>query len=77
MGRALRSAKIDHLIADTAGLLASRPMRVPGTRIAVREVRSAVRGWPGSAHTMPGLAAVRPGPADARRSPGAGPTRPR
>ena len=31
MGRALRSAKIDHLVADTAGLLASRPMRVPGT----------------------------------------------
>jgi acyl-coenzyme A synthetase/AMP-(fatty) acid ligase/pimeloyl-ACP methyl ester carboxylesterase len=36
MGRALRSAQLDHVIADTAGLLASRPMRLPGTRIAVR-----------------------------------------
>ena len=34
MGRALRSARVDHLIADTAGLLAAGPMRVPGTRIA-------------------------------------------
>ena len=48
MGRALRSAQLDHLIADTAGLLAAGPMRLPGTRIAVRPpsavVRAAVRG---------------------------------
>lgn len=36
MGRALRSAQLDHVIADTAGLLAAGPMRLPGTRIAVR-----------------------------------------
>ncbi len=37
MGRALRGAGIDHLIADTAGLLAARAMRLPGRRIAVRD----------------------------------------
>jgi len=57
MGRALRGAKIDHLVADTAGLLASRPMRVPGTRIAVREVPPMVRRLARVAHTLPGLAA--------------------
>jgi acyl-CoA synthetase (AMP-forming)/AMP-acid ligase II/pimeloyl-ACP methyl ester carboxylesterase len=56
MGRALRSAKVDHLVADTAGLLASRPMRVPGTRIAVREVPSVVRRLATVRHTMTGLA---------------------
>ena len=56
MGRALRSAKVDHLVADTAGLLASRPMRVPGTRIAVREVPSVVRRLARVRHTMTGLA---------------------
>ncbi len=37
MGRALRGARLDYLIADTAGLLAARPMRLPGKRIAVRQ----------------------------------------
>ncbi|WP_111765666.1 alpha/beta fold hydrolase [Nakamurella deserti] len=36
MGRALRSAQLDHVVADTAGLLAAGPMRLPGSRIAVR-----------------------------------------
>lgn len=56
MGRALRGSSIDHLIADTAGLLASRPMRVPGTRIATRDVSAALRTAGRVAHTMPGLA---------------------
>lgn len=37
MGRALRGARLDALIADTAGLLAARAMRLPGRRFAVRE----------------------------------------
>ena len=59
MGRALRSARVDHVIADTAGLLAAGPMRVPGTRIATRDVPR--RGAPVArvAHTLPEL--VRPG----------------
>lgn len=56
MGRALRSARIDHLIADTAGLLAAGPMRVPGTRIATREISTALRRVARVRHTMPGLA---------------------
>jgi len=56
MGRALRSARIDHLIADTAGLLAAGPMRVPGTRIATREVSAVLRRLARVEHTMPALA---------------------
>ncbi|MET3807768.1 acyl-CoA synthetase (AMP-forming)/AMP-acid ligase II/pimeloyl-ACP methyl ester carboxylesterase [Nakamurella sp. UYEF19] len=37
MGRALRSAQIDHLVADRAGLLAARLMRLPGRRFSVRD----------------------------------------
>ncbi len=55
MGRALRSARVDHLIADTAGLLASRPMRVPGTRIAVRDVPRPVRRLGRVNHTIAAL----------------------
>ena len=43
MGRALRGADLDHLIADTAGLLASRAMRLPGHRMAVRRSSSPMR----------------------------------
>ena len=56
MGRALRSARVDHLIADTAGLLAAGPMRVPGTRIATREVSGPLARVAGVAHTLPELA---------------------
>ena len=56
MGRALRSARIDHLIADTPGLLAAGPMRVPGTRIATREVSKALRRAARVGHTLPALA---------------------
>ena len=55
MGRALRSARIDHLIADTPGLLAAGPMRVPGTRIAPREVSGALRRAARVGHTLPAL----------------------
>ena len=59
MGRALRSARVDHLIADTPGLLAAGPMRVPGRRIATRAV---VRGGDAELaqvrHTLPELAAL-------------------
>ena len=56
MGRALRSARIDHLIADTAGLLAAGPLRVPGTRIATRDVSAALSRLAKVDRTMPGLA---------------------
>ena len=57
MGRALRSARVDHLIADTPGLLAARPMRVPGTRIATRAaVSTAVSRLAGVSQNLPGLA---------------------
>ncbi len=36
MGRALRGARLDYLVADTAGLLAARAMRLPGRRLAIR-----------------------------------------
>ena len=58
MGRALRSARIDHLIADTPGLLAAGPMRVPGNRIATREVSRSLRRIARVAHTMPTLASA-------------------
>ena len=43
MGRALRGATIDHLIADTTGLLAARAMRLPGRKIAVRNPSAPVK----------------------------------
>lgn len=43
MGRALRSARLDHLIADTAGLLVAGPMRLPGSRFSVHPPSAAVR----------------------------------
>ena len=42
MGRALRGARLDFLVADTAGLLAAGPMRLPGKRIAVGRPSSVV-----------------------------------
>ncbi len=56
MGRALRSARIDHLIAAAPGLLAAGPMRVPGTRIATGEVSGALRRVARVGHTLPALA---------------------
>ena len=55
MARALRSARIDHLIADTPGLLAAGPMGLPGTRISVREPSGAVRRAGSVSWTLPGL----------------------
>ncbi|TKV61620.1 alpha/beta fold hydrolase [Nakamurella flava] len=48
MGTALRAAHVDHLIAESAGLVAAAPLRVPGTRIAVRAVPAAVRRLTGA-----------------------------
>ncbi len=66
MGRALRSARLDYLIADRAGLIASRFMRLPGSRISVRDSIQPKRGMVTSAtlmnrigrvaHTVPALA---------------------
>ncbi|MET0864362.1 MAG: alpha/beta fold hydrolase [Nakamurella sp.] len=58
MGRALRSARVDHLIADTPGLLAAGPMRVPGGRIATRTISAAVSRLAHVRHTLPELAAL-------------------
>ena len=55
MGRALRSARIDFLIADRAGLVASRPMRLPGARIAVRDMSTAMMARTGVEFCLPGL----------------------
>jgi len=68
MGRALRSSKIDFLIADTAGLLAAGPMRLPGTRIAVKDLSKRSMALTKIGHSLPGLAragAHLPTPADA------------
>jgi acyl-CoA synthetase (AMP-forming)/AMP-acid ligase II/pimeloyl-ACP methyl ester carboxylesterase len=69
MGRALRSARVDHVIAETAGLLAAGPMRVPGSRIAAVDVPWAVRRAARVAHTIPELVRTGrdlPSPAEAR-----------
>ncbi len=56
MGRALRGARLDALIADTAGLLAARAMRLPGRRFAVRENNGAVKHLGRVDATLPALA---------------------
>ena len=43
LGRALRSADPDHLIAIPAGLLAATALRIPGTRIVVGELPEVLR----------------------------------
>ncbi len=55
MARALRSARIDHVIADAPGLLAAGPMRVPGTRIASRALPTPLRRVTGAQHSLPDL----------------------
>lgn len=54
MGTALRAAHVDHLIAENAGLMAAGPLRVPGTRIAVRPVPAAVRRITGAVRPLTG-----------------------
>ncbi len=56
LGRALRGARIDHLIAGTEGLLAAGPLRLPGTRIAIDDVPAVVRRATGVRHTLPDIA---------------------
>ena len=65
MGRALRGARLDALIADTAGLLAARGMRLPGRRFAVRENVSAIKLLGRVDDTLPALARVGHGRAAA------------
>ncbi len=55
MARALRSARIDHVIADAPGLLAAGPMRVPGTRIASRALPAPLRKATGVRQSLPEL----------------------
>lgn len=67
MGRALRSAQLDHLIADTPGLLAAGPMRLPGTRFAVRPPSAVVARLCGTRTSLAELerrGAALPVPAD-------------
>ena len=47
MGRALRSARVDHVIGTGSGLLAARGMRLPGRRIAASSAGSLLgrRPW--------------------------------
>lgn len=56
MGRALRSARIDYVIGDHLGLLAALPMRLPGARIAVRDLPAGLMAHTGIALSLPGLA---------------------
>ncbi len=58
MARALRSARIDHVLADVPGLLAAGPMRVPGTRIASRRLPAGLRRLTGATHSLPDLEAA-------------------
>ncbi len=55
MARALRSARIDHVLADAPGLLAAGPMRVPGTRIASRTLPRGLLRVTKVRHTLPEL----------------------
>ena len=61
MGRALRGARLDALIADTAGLLAARAMRLPGRRFAVRENTGAIKFLGRVDATLPALATAGKG----------------
>ena len=55
MGRALRSARIDFVVADYAGLAAVGPMRIPGSRISVRSMSTLAARLLRSDHSLPGL----------------------
>lgn len=56
MGRALRGAGVDHVIATGPGLAAARGMRLPGSRIAAGPVARPVRRAFGARHTLASLA---------------------
>ena len=55
MGRALRGARLDYLIADTAGLLAARVMRLPGGRLAIRSQPAVLERAARVDHSFPRL----------------------
>jgi len=60
MGRALRGARLDFLIADSPGLLAAGLMRLPGRRLRLRETGFNLPGRNRVAHTLSALS--RSGP---------------
>ena len=65
MGRALRGARIDHLIGTAQGLAAARAMRLPGTRFAAGPIGSAGMRVLGAAAGLVDLARLgrtRPAP---------------
>jgi len=76
MGRAMRSARPDHVIGTVAGLAAARAMRVPGRRIAAGPVDRATLRALGARHGLAdlarlGRATVRP---DSSADPGGDPS---
>ena len=56
MRRALRGAALDHVVAGRSGLVAARAMGLPGSRIAVRPLSTAVRRTLGVTHDLDTLA---------------------
>lgn len=58
LGRALRSADPDHLIAIPAGLLAATALRVPGARILAGSLPGVVRRRLGVSHSLAELEAI-------------------
>ncbi len=53
MGRALRGARVDHVIGGRQGLLAARAMRLPGTRVGVGAPPGPVGALPQVSGDMP------------------------
>jgi acyl-CoA synthetase (AMP-forming)/AMP-acid ligase II/pimeloyl-ACP methyl ester carboxylesterase len=56
MGRALRGARVDHVIGSRQGLAAARAMRLPGTRIASGRLSAVAARVLGAEATLAGLA---------------------
>ena len=56
MGRALRGARVDHVVGTTRGLAAARLMRLPGTRIATGPVPRPLRAALGARSSLADLA---------------------
>ena len=69
MGRALRGARVDHVVASGPGLVAARAMRLPGARIGAGRLAGRLRRALGAEHSLADLARLgrgapaAPGPA--------------
>ncbi|MFB2582998.1 alpha/beta fold hydrolase [Herbiconiux sp. P15] len=61
LGRAIRGAWPDYVIADTPGLVAARAGGWPGERISVRQLPPSARWALGVRHTLPELVAAKHG----------------